>query len=75
MSFPSVRQQGVSTPASSLSAGDRCDACGAPALARARNAEGSVLLFCRHHGQSFVAALQEQGFQVETFYETLNPDA
>jgi hypothetical protein len=39
-----------STTAVPLTAGDRCDACGAQAYLRATMPGGSELLFCGHHG-------------------------
>lgn len=54
-----------------LPATDRCDACGAQALARATSPAGAVLLFCRHHATSNTEGLRAQGFAIETFYEAL----
>jgi hypothetical protein len=42
-----------------LSAADRCDRCGAQAVARATLASGSHLLFCGHHLRAHEASLRE----------------
>jgi hypothetical protein len=41
-----------------LDASDRCDRCGAQAVARATMASGSHLLFCGHHLRAHEAGLQ-----------------
>jgi hypothetical protein len=41
-----------------LGAADRCDRCGAQAVARATLASGSHLLFCGHHLRACVGAHQ-----------------
>jgi hypothetical protein len=41
----------VLTPASPLTAADRCDRCGAQAYLRVVLATGGELLFCAHHGR------------------------
>lgn len=41
-----------------LSAADRCDRCGAQAVARATLASGSQLLFCAHHLRKHEAGLR-----------------
>ncbi|MDP9418395.1 MAG: hypothetical protein M3P48_11350 [Actinomycetota bacterium] len=58
-------------PAASLSAGDRCDRCGAQAYVRARLATGGVLLFCAHHGREHEAKLRTQGAQIQDESERL----
>jgi hypothetical protein len=42
-----------------LTAADRCDRCGAQAVARATLASGSHLLFCGHHLRAHEASLRE----------------
>jgi hypothetical protein len=42
-----------------LSAADRCDRCGAQAVARATLSSGSHLLFCGHHLRAHEARLRE----------------
>ncbi|HEX6888732.1 MAG TPA: hypothetical protein VF143_11550 [Candidatus Nanopelagicales bacterium] len=41
-----------------LDANDRCDRCGAQAVARATMTSGSHLLFCGHHLRAHEASLQ-----------------
>jgi hypothetical protein len=41
-----------------LNAADRCDRCGAQAIARATLASGSALLFCGHHLRAHEAGLR-----------------
>ena len=41
-----------------LGAADRCDRCGAQAVARATLASGSHLLFCGHHLRAHEASLR-----------------
>lgn len=47
-----------STLAPALSAGDRCDRCGAQAYVRARLSGGFDLLFCAHHGRAHLDKLK-----------------
>ncbi len=54
--------------ASSLTAADRCDRCGAQAYVRARLASGGELLFCAHHARQHLPALS--GVAVEISDET-----
>lgn len=42
-----------------LTAADRCDRCGAQAVARATFASGSHLLFCGHHLRAHEAGLRQ----------------
>jgi hypothetical protein len=42
-----------------LSAADRCDRCGAQAIARATLSSGAHLLFCGHHLRAHEASLRE----------------
>lgn len=48
-----------------LSAGDRCDRCGAQAVARATMASGSHLLFCAHHLRDHEAGLRAASARIE----------
>lgn len=48
----------------SFTALDRCDRCGSQALAVARKAGLSDLLFCNHHRAKHEDALLAQGFEV-----------
>lgn len=41
-----------------LTAGDRCDRCGAQAYVRARLNTGGELLFCAHHGREHLPKLR-----------------
>ncbi len=73
MSVSQVRDpRRVAAATESVNAMDRCDACGAPALARATGQEGSVLLFCRHHAEGYREGLEAQGFLIDTFYQGLS---
>lgn len=54
--------------ATSLTAADRCDRCGAQAYLRARLASGGELLFCAHHGRAHRDKLA--GIAVEIHDET-----
>jgi len=49
----------VLTPASPLTAADRCDRCGAQAYVRVTLSAGSELLFCAHHGRQYAPKLRE----------------
>jgi len=42
-----------------LTAGDRCDRCGAAAVVRAVLSTGGELLFCGHHAREHSARLEE----------------
>ena len=56
----------VLTPASPLTAADRCDRCGAQAYVAFYNAETSppsLLQFCKHHGDEHEPALVDKGFE------------
>ena len=44
-----------------LSAADRCDRCGAQAVAQATLASGAHLLFCGHHLRAHEASLRGVG--------------
>lgn len=49
----------VLTPASQLTAADRCDRCGAQAYLRVVLTSGGELLFCAHHGRKFEPELKK----------------
>lgn len=52
---------------------DRCDGCGAQAFVIARSPNnGSVLLFCGHHGAEYMPALAAQGFEVDDRRHLIN---
>jgi len=69
------RPRAASSPVSPLTAADRCDACGAPGLARAKQESGgATLVFCRHHAEGSREKLTQQGFALETFYQSLYSD-
>lgn len=42
-----------------LTAGDRCDRCGAQAYMRVELENGGELLFCAHHGREHSARLKQ----------------
>ena len=48
----------VLTPASPLTAADRCDRCGAQAYLRVVLLSGGELLFCAHHGRKYEEKLR-----------------
>ena len=62
----------VLTPASPLTAADRCDRCGAQAYLRVVLMSGGELLFCAHHGREHEAALR--GRDADIFDETRSLD-
>jgi len=71
MAFPRVSETSPRAT-TGLPSSDRCDACGAQALAKAYGSSGSsALLFCRHHAETNREKLEEQGFTLETFYGVL----
>ena len=49
---------------SALTAGDRCDRCGARAYVKAQQPGGAELLFCKHHGRLYAPGLQARGFEL-----------
>lgn len=57
-----------------LNAQDRCDRCGAQAYVHA-SLNGSVLLFCGHHGKKALPGLASQGFDVSDQTHRLLEDA
>lgn len=48
-----------------LGAADRCDRCGAQAVARATLASGSHLLFCGHHLRAHEARLRAMSARID----------
>jgi len=55
----------VLTPASPLTAADRCDRCGAQAYLRVVLASGGELLFCAHHGRKFEPELKKIAVDIQ----------
>jgi hypothetical protein len=55
----------VLTPASPLTAGDRCDRCGAQAYLRVTLISGGELLFCAHHGRKFEPELKKIAAEIQ----------
>jgi hypothetical protein len=51
--------------ASSLTASDRCDRCGAQAYVRVTLVSGSELLFCAHHAREYQPRLRELEARIE----------
>ena len=47
-----------------LTAGDRCDRCGAQAFLRVELAEGAELLFCAHHAREHGEKLRQVAVHV-----------
>ena len=47
-----------------FTAKDRCDKCGAQAKVLALFTNG-ILIFCKHHGKQYEAALRQQGAYIE----------
>ncbi len=57
----------------------RCDSCNAPAYVRAwKPPYENELLFCSHHGRTFIPELKRQGFviddQSKRLYDNTKPD-
>jgi hypothetical protein len=46
-------------PMPPLTAGDRCDRCGAQAYLRVHLTSGGELLFCAHHGRQYEVGLRQ----------------
>lgn len=59
----------------SLTANDRCDACGAQAYVRVELAAGGELNFCAHHARKHGTALQEAAAHIHDETERLHADA
>jgi hypothetical protein len=55
----------VLTPASPLTAADRCDRCGAQAYLRVVLASGGELLFCAHHARKFEPELRKVAVEIQ----------
>jgi hypothetical protein len=51
-------------PSAALTAGDRCDRCGAQAYLRVELAEGAELLFCAHHAREHGDKLRQVAVNV-----------
>jgi hypothetical protein len=51
-------------PSAALTAGDRCDRCGAQAYLRVELAEGAELLFCAHHAREHGDKLRQVAVHV-----------
>jgi hypothetical protein len=61
----------VLTPASPLTAADRCDRCGAQAYLRVVLLSGGELLFCAHHGRKFEPELKKIAAEIQDETERL----
>ncbi len=48
-----------------LSAGDRCDRCGAQAYLRVTLHSGGELLFCAHHGRAHQDKLRQVALKIQ----------
>ena len=59
--------------ATTLTAADRCDRCGAQAYVRARLITGGELLFCAHHGREHLPKLQDLSTTIEDETDRLTP--
>jgi len=59
--------------ASSLTAADRCDRCGAQAYVRVTLTGGAELLFCAHHGRVHADALRRVATDVQDESDRLTP--
>jgi hypothetical protein len=57
--------------ATSLSAADRCDRCGAQAYVRVVLTNGGELLFCAHHGREHADALTAAAASIQDETERL----
>jgi hypothetical protein len=62
-------------PASTLTATDRCDRCGAQAYLRVELASGFELLFCAHHAREHEDKLREIAVNVQDETHKLAPTA
>jgi len=60
--------------ATTLTAADRCDRCGAQAYVRARLSSGGELLFCAHHGREHLPKLQSLTTNIQDETHRLRPD-
>jgi len=60
--------------ATTLTAADRCDRCGARAYVRARLSSGGELLFCAHHGREHLPKLQGLSTDIQDETDRLSPD-
>lgn len=55
----------TSTRATTLTAADRCDRCGASAAVRVVLASGGELLFCGHHANAHSSKLTEMAASIQ----------
>ena len=62
----------VLTPASPLTAADRCDRCGAQAYLRVVLISGGELLFCAHPGRKFEPELKKIAAEIQDETDRLN---
>lgn len=58
-----------------LTANDRCDACGAQAYVRVELASGGELNFCAHHARKHGSALEPVAAHIHDETERLHADA
>lgn len=59
----------------SLTANDRCDACGAQAYVRVELASGGELNFCAHHARKHGSALEPMASHIHDETDRLHADA
>jgi hypothetical protein len=66
--IPKTKREAIVTtavaPSAALTAGDRCDRCGAQAYLRVELAAGAELLFCAHHAREHGDKLREVAVHV-----------
>ena len=55
-----------------LTAGDRCDRCGAQAYLRVILASGGELLFCAHHARAHQDKLQQVALKIQDETSRIN---
>jgi len=60
------------TPATPLTAVDRCDRCGAQAYVRVTLTNGGELLFCAHHMRRYGEELRKVAAEIQDETERLN---
>jgi len=63
----------TAVPEPTLTAADRCDACGAQAFIRVVLASGE-LLFCGHHGRRNMTSLEKQALFIQDETSRLTAD-
>ena len=64
----------ASALATTLSAADRCDRCGAQAYVRARLASGGELLFCAHHSREHADAYASVAVEIQDETDRLHEE-